>query len=88
MLSLRGGEPWAFGTYDESIGEVAWSPDGRWIAYIKSDTLPKNVRDWKKKKWDQVIEDEREVDRVEKERRSPPEGRRARERKAARVKRR
>src|SRR5256885_1013316 len=30
------------------------------------------------------IEDEREVDRVEKERRSPPEGRRARERKAAR----
>jgi GTP-binding protein len=33
-------------------------------------------------------EDEREVDRVEKERRSPPEGRRARERKAARVKRR
>ena len=58
MMSLRGGEPWAFGTYDESIGEVQWSPDGRWIAYVKTDTLPKSVREWKKKKWDQVIEDE------------------------------
>ena len=59
MMSLRGGEPWAFGSTDEAVGEVTWSPDGRWIAYVKSDTLPKNVRDWKKKKWDQVIEDER-----------------------------
>jgi dipeptidyl aminopeptidase/acylaminoacyl peptidase len=59
MMSLRGGEPWAFAATDEAVGEVTWSPDGRWLAYVKNDTLPKNVRDWKKKKWDQVIEDER-----------------------------
>jgi len=59
MLSLRGGEPWPFGTYDEAVGEVRWSPDGLWLAYVKTDTLPKRVRDWQKKKWDQVIEDER-----------------------------
>jgi dipeptidyl aminopeptidase/acylaminoacyl peptidase len=59
MLSLRGGEPWAFGSYDEGVGEVSWSPDGRWLAYVKTDTLPKRIREWRKKKWDQVIEDER-----------------------------
>lgn len=59
MLSLRGGEPWAFGRYDESPGEVAWSPDGRWLAYVRADTLPRQVREWRKKKWDQVVEDER-----------------------------
>ncbi len=59
MISLRGGEPWAFGTYDEAIGEVAWSPDGRYLAYVKTDTLPKAVREWRKKKWDHAVEDER-----------------------------
>ncbi|MGH7731022.1 MAG: TolB family protein, partial [Candidatus Eiseniibacteriota bacterium] len=59
LLSLRGGEPWAFGTYDEAINEVTWSPDGRWLAYVRPDTLPKRVREWQKKKWDQVVEDER-----------------------------
>lgn len=59
MMSLRGGEPWAFGTYDDAVTEVAWSPDGRWLAYVKLDTLPKRVNEWKKKKWDHVIEDER-----------------------------
>src|SRR5262245_37540982 len=59
MLSLHGGEPWRFASYDESVGEVEWSPDGRWLAYVRSDTLPKNVREWRKKKWDQVVEDER-----------------------------
>jgi dipeptidyl aminopeptidase/acylaminoacyl peptidase len=59
MLSLEGGDPWAFGSYDEAVGEVRWSPDGRWLAYVKTDTLAKNVREWRKKKWDQVVEDER-----------------------------
>jgi dipeptidyl aminopeptidase/acylaminoacyl peptidase len=59
MMSLRGGEPWAFGAYDEAVSEVAWSPDGRSLAYVKLDTLPKSVREWKKKKWDQAIEDEK-----------------------------
>ena len=59
MLSLRGGEPWAFGTYDESVNEVTWSPDGRWLACVRPDTLPKQVSEWRKKKWDQVVEDER-----------------------------
>jgi dipeptidyl aminopeptidase/acylaminoacyl peptidase len=59
MLSLRGGEPWAFGTYDESVSEVAWSPDGRFLAYVKTDTLPRPVREWRKKKWDHVVEDQR-----------------------------
>ena len=59
MLSLRGGDPWAFGEYDEAVGEVRWSPDGQWLAYVKIDTLPRNVREWRKKKWDQVVEDER-----------------------------
>jgi dipeptidyl aminopeptidase/acylaminoacyl peptidase len=59
MLSLRGGEPWAFGTFDEGVSEVAWSPDGRWLAYVKTDTLPKHLREWRRKKWDHVVEDER-----------------------------
>lgn len=59
MLSLHGGEPWPFASYDESVGEVEWSPDGRWLAYVRPDTLAKNVREWRKKKWDQVVEDER-----------------------------
>ena len=59
MLSLRGGEPWLFGSYDEGVGEAAWSPDGRSIAFVMADTLPKKVKDWRKKKWDQVVEDER-----------------------------
>lgn len=59
MLSLRGGDPWAFGSYDEAVGEVRWSPDGRYLAYVKTDTLAKSVREWRKKKWDQVVEDER-----------------------------
>jgi dipeptidyl aminopeptidase/acylaminoacyl peptidase len=59
MLSLHGGEPWAFASYDESVGEVSWSPDGHWLAFVRSDTLRRQVREWRKKKWDQVIEDER-----------------------------
>ncbi|MBI1796188.1 MAG: S9 family peptidase [Candidatus Eisenbacteria bacterium] len=59
MLSLEGGEPWAFGTYDDGVGEVAWSPDGRYLAYVMTDTLSKQIKDWRKKKWDQTIEDER-----------------------------
>ncbi len=59
MMSLRGGEPWAFGSYDEGVGEVAWSPDGRYLAYVKTDTLLKQIREWRKKKWDPVVEDER-----------------------------
>lgn len=59
MMSLRGGEPWAFGRYQEGVGEVEWSPDGRWLAYVMSDTLPKAVQEWRKKKWDQVVEDQR-----------------------------
>ena len=59
MMSLRGGEPWLFGAWDESVNEVAWSPDGRWLACVRPDTLPKQAREWRKKKWDQVVEDER-----------------------------
>src|SRR5262245_60980023 len=58
MMSLSGGDPWPFGTYDESIGQVAWSPDGKWLAYVKVDTLAKRVAEWRKKKWDQVVEDQ------------------------------
>ncbi len=59
MLSLHGGEPWTHSSFDEGIGEVQWSPDGRWLAYVQSDTLPKRIRDWRSKKWDHVVEDER-----------------------------
>ena len=59
LMSLHGGDPWPLRTFDESIGEVQWSPDGHWLAYVKLDTLPRAVRDWQKKKWDQVIEDDR-----------------------------
>ena len=59
MMSLRGGEPWAFGSYAEGVSEVAWSPDGRSLAYVMADTLAKSVKDWRKKRWDQVVEDER-----------------------------
>ena len=58
MMSLRGGEPWLFATWDESVNEVSWSPDGRWLAYVRPDSLPKRVREWRKKKWDHVVEDE------------------------------
>jgi len=59
MISLRGGEPWAFGSYAEAVGEVKWSPDGRWLAFVMTDTLTKQLKEWRKKKWDQVVEDER-----------------------------
>ena len=59
MMSLAGGDPWPFGSYDEAVGEVCWSPDGRWLAYVKTDTLARSIREWRKKKWDQVVEDER-----------------------------
>jgi dipeptidyl aminopeptidase/acylaminoacyl peptidase len=59
LMSLRGGDPWSLRTFDESIGEVHWSPDGRWIAYVKQDTLPRDIRERRKKKWDAVVEDER-----------------------------
>jgi len=58
MLSLHGGDPWPFGSYDEAVSEVEWSPDGRSLACVKTDTLPKQARDWKKKKWDQNVEDQ------------------------------
>lgn len=59
LLSLRGGDPWTLGTFDESVGEIEWSPDGRSIAFTLLDTLPKRVKEWRKKKWDQNVEDER-----------------------------
>ena len=59
MMSLRGGEPWTYTSFEESIGEVQWSPDGRWLAYVQNDTLPKRVRDWRSRKWDHTVEDER-----------------------------
>ena len=59
MMSLRGGDPWPFGTYAEGIGEVKWSPDGRYLAYVMTDTLPARIKEWRKKKWDHVVEDER-----------------------------
>ena len=59
MMSLRGGEPWPFGTYAEAIGEVKWSPDGKYLAYVMTDTLPARIKEWRKKKWDHVVEDER-----------------------------
>ncbi|NOT35478.1 MAG: S9 family peptidase [Candidatus Eisenbacteria bacterium] len=58
MLSLSGGDPWAVGTYDEAVTEVQWSPDGRTLAYVKLDTLPRTVREWRKQKWDHLVEDE------------------------------
>jgi Tol biopolymer transport system component len=59
MMSMRGGDPWAFGTYAEGISEVRWSPDGKYLAYVMADTLAARIKDWRKKKWDQVVEDER-----------------------------
>jgi len=58
LLPLTGGEPWKLATFIESVGEMRWSPDGKSIAYTMLDTLPKQVKDWKKKKWDHVVEDE------------------------------
>ncbi len=58
LLPLRGGEPWKLAVFAESVGEMRWSPDGQSIAYTMLDTLPKRVKDWRKKKWDHVVEDE------------------------------
>jgi len=58
LLPLRGGEPWKLATFVESVADVRWSPDGRSIAYTMLDTLSRQAKDWKKKKWDQVVEDE------------------------------
>lgn len=58
FLPLDGGEPFAFGRFEESVGEIAWSPDGRTIAFTMLDTLSRQVREWRKKKWDHVVEDE------------------------------
>ena len=58
MLPLHGGEPWKLASFAETVGEIRWSPDGRSIAFTMLDTLPKQVKEWRKKKWDQVVEDE------------------------------
>ena len=58
LLPLRGGEPWKLATFEESVGDIQWSPDGLSIAYTMLDTIPKRVKDWRKKKWDHVVEDE------------------------------
>lgn len=58
FLPLRGGEPWKLATFVESVGEMQWSPDGRSIAFTMLDTLSKRDKEWKKKKWDHIVEDE------------------------------
>src|SRR5262245_52226915 len=58
LLPLRGGDPWKLATFEESVGEMRWSPDGRSIAFTMLDTIPKRVKDWRKKKWDHVVEGE------------------------------
>ncbi len=58
LLPLKGGEPWKLATFAESVGEFRWSPDGRSIAFTLLDTLSKQAKDWRKKKWDHVVEDE------------------------------
>ena len=59
MMSLAGGEPWSFGSYDEAVGEVKWSPDGRWLTFTKNDSLPKRTAELRRGKRDPTIEDER-----------------------------
>ncbi|MEY4374287.1 MAG: hypothetical protein RL760_453 [Candidatus Eisenbacteria bacterium] len=58
MLPLKGGEPWKLATFTESVGEFRWSPDGSRLAFTMLDTLSKQVKEWRKKKWDHVVEDE------------------------------
>jgi dipeptidyl aminopeptidase/acylaminoacyl peptidase len=58
LLPLNGGEPWKLASFAESVGEMQWSPDGRTIAFTQLDTLSKQVKEWRKKKWDHVVEDE------------------------------
>ena len=58
LLPLKGGEPWKLGSFTESVGEFRWSPDGRSLAFTMLDTLSKQVKEWRKKKWDHVVEDE------------------------------
>ncbi len=58
FLPLKGGEPWKAGTFAESVGALRWSPDGRSIAFTMLDTLSRQVKDWRKKKWDHVVEGE------------------------------
>jgi Tol biopolymer transport system component len=52
MMPLDGGEPWKVASFTESVGEFRWSPDGRTLAFTMLDTLSKQVKEWRKRKWD------------------------------------
>lgn len=59
FLPLRGGEAFTAGRFEESVGEIAWSPDGRTIAFTMLDSMPKAVAERRKRRVDAVVEDER-----------------------------
>ena len=54
VLSLDGGEARQLTTGEEDCGELAWSPDGKRLAFTRKDAKPKDAKDDDIRVWDKL----------------------------------
>jgi len=56
-IAVNGGEASLFLEHPTGIGTYRWSPDGSWIAFLSTDTLPAEKSQMIKKGYDMVVKD-------------------------------
>jgi dipeptidyl aminopeptidase/acylaminoacyl peptidase len=58
MLSVSGGESQPLGELGGDLSQLAWSPDGRWVAVLRKDPEPEAMTTRKKERDDAIIVEE------------------------------